>query len=100
MQKRVADAQASPEGRAEVLVMEGWEGTSNKHRTIARMPEGLTGLETLKQFEPEAYRIIMEYAERNASSLYRRVYAREKDKLTLSVEEWVAFKKAGGRQSW
>lgn len=84
------------------LVRDGWKGTSNRHRHIARLPEGKTGLEALRIVAPDDYRRIMENAERQAADTYRRIYAHahKGTQQTLDSAMWVAFKKAGGEASW
>lgn len=78
-----------------------WKGTSNRYRTIARLPEGKSGVEALKDAAPDQYRNIMREVERRAADTYRRMYAeREGNSLMITQEEWAAFKAAGGESSW
>jgi hypothetical protein len=87
---------------ARALVRDGWMSTSNKRRTIARLPEGKTGLEALRDVAPEAHDTIMSRAEQQAANGYRRIFASEGDgtRQTLDVSMWMAFKKAGGESSF
>jgi len=82
------------------LVRDGWKSTSNRYRNIARLPEGKTGLEALRDCAPEAYRHIMENAERQAADTYRRIFARGDTKQTLDQDMFQAFKRARGEASW
>lgn len=79
-----------------------WKGTSNKYRSVARLPEGMTGVEALKQYAPDEYRHTMARLEQQAADTFRRIYADRVDGChrELTVEEWQAFKAAGGEQSW
>lgn len=85
---------------ARVLVAEGYKQTSRKFRHVARLPRGKSGLEALKEADPEGYAHIMDNAERQAADTYRRIHARGPDKLSLTVEGFEAFRKAGGEPSW
>lgn len=78
-----------------------WFSISNRYRLIARLPEGKTGLEALKERAPESFEHIMQHAEQLAADEYRRTYARQHgDEVELSSEDYSAFRKAGGRSSW
>lgn len=87
---------------AEQLVRDGWQSTSNKYRVIARLPEGKTGLEAVREVDPIAYKRIMEHAERQAEAYYRRMLANTSagTQQTLDESMWRAFKKAGGEASF
>ena len=88
-------------GLAKDLIARGYKQVSRASQTIARLPEGETALEALKRSDPCAYRRIIEDAERLAADYYRRMLASEEGNTrTLSVEEFAAFKKAGGEASW
>jgi len=84
------------------LVRDGWKSTSNKHRVIARLPEGKTGLEALREVAPDDHKRIMENAERQAADTYRRLYANwgAGTSQILDSGTWSAFKRAGGQSSW
>ena len=87
---------------AERLVRDGWKSTSNKNRTIARLPKNRTGLEALSECAPNELRRIMEHAEQRAADVYRRMYATvaDKTKQELDFEMFRAFKHAGGESSF
>ena len=87
---------------AKSWIQQGYMSTSNKYRTISRLPEGETGLEALQRCAPSAYRNIMRVAEQRAADTYCRMgYAeREGNQMTLDREEFAAFKRAGGQSSW
>ncbi len=89
------------EAGAAALVRDGYKSTSNKYRNVARLPEGKTGLEALRDCAPEEYARIMEQAERQAADRYRRFNAAEHgDQETLTVDEFKAFRSAGGESSF
>lgn len=78
-----------------------WRGVSNKHRTVARLPEGMTGIEALKKYAPDEYDQLLEYIEQRAANTYRRIYAdKNGDVAILNQVEWDEFKNAGGESSF
>lgn len=83
------------------LVRDGYMQTSARFRCVARLPEGKTGLEALRDVAPNDYARIMGQAERNAADEFRRIYAERCGlQIQLGPEEFAAFKKAGGQTSW
>lgn len=76
----------------------GYRQLSRKHRIVARLPPGKTGLEALREADSEAYERVMRLAEESAAEDYRRFHARGEDRRELSIEEFAAFRKAGGRR--
>ena len=85
---------------AEELVRAGWQCMSNKYRIIARLPEGATGLEVLRERSPLKFREIMEHTELRAADVYRRMYApSEGNTQTLDFDMFEAFKRAR-KSSW
>jgi hypothetical protein len=85
----------------EELIAEGYQSTSNKYRTVARLPAGKNGIEALREIAPSEYHHIMERIEQECARTYRRLYAEKHgDQLELSIEEFQAFKRAGGKVSW
>ena len=78
------------------LVAEGWLQTSRSYRAVARLPEGKTGLETLKERNPRMYRNIMEQAERQAASTVLRTMTMPDERKELTIGEFAAFRKLGG----
>jgi hypothetical protein len=79
---------------AHELLAKGYQQISRKYRHVARLPEGKTGLQALMEVDPLLAKRMLDSAESYAKEHYLRVHA--KDKLTLSEEEFEAFKKAGG----
>lgn len=79
---------------AQSLIDQGYKSTSNKYRFVARLPEGMTGLEALKQVAPDYYEHMMRRIECEAVAQYLRAYS--KDYIVLTPEEFMAFKQLGG----
>lgn len=79
-----------------------WFSTSNKYRTIARLPEGMTASEAFEKFEPERLeQLLVENEQRFHSTLnynWLRMYAeRHGCSETLTPQEFKQFKANGGR---
>lgn len=86
---------------AEEMIAQGYKSTSNKYRTVARLPPGKTGIEALREVSPHEYRDIMRQLEQRCADRYRCIYAEKNgDQLELSPEEFTAFKRAGGESSF
>jgi len=80
---------------------EVWRRISTKSRIIARLPEGLTGLQALQRVSPETAQELLAQLEQRAANTYRRIYAmRDGNIRYLSPDQWLAFKAAGGQASW
>lgn len=96
------DEARDDEDIAAELVSDGWKAVSNKHRTIARLPQGKTGLEALQECAPDEFRRIMEQAEQRAADTYRRTYAMVDigTKQELDHDMLRAFKRVGGESSF
>lgn len=77
---------------------EVWHSTSNRYRTVARVPEGMTAIEALQEFAPEAYQELMERLESSAKYDWCRLHADKTSdcKQTLTEAEWHRFRRAGG----
>lgn len=79
----------------------GYRQVSRKHRTVAKLPAGETGLEALARRAPLAYAHLMQQMEQRAADTYRRIYAEsEGNWLELDSFDFEAFRKAGGGASW
>lgn len=79
------------------LVAEGWVQISRRHRMVARLPKGKTGLQALQERDLGAYKRLMERVEREAASTFLRVYSnREGERRELTLPEFAAFRKLGG----
>jgi hypothetical protein len=83
------------------LIDAGYESTSNKYRTVARLPPGKTALEALRDASPHDYAMIVARIEQQCASTYRRLYASHNGhQVELTIEEFREFKQAGGKVSW
>lgn len=84
------------------LIRDGWKSVSNKYHTIARLPFGKTGLETLQESAPDEFKRIMALAEQQAANTYLRMYATERAGTSQQLDSsmFQAFKRAGGEASW
>ena len=86
--------EAEAQRLAETYVAEGWEQTSNKYRSIARVPPGETALAALERVSPSEARHLRERLECLAADTYRRVYAqREGNQRDLDLRTFQAFKR-------
>lgn len=86
--------------KVEKLIRRGYKQTSSKYRTVACLPEGMTGLQALESYNPDAYKALMERTEQQAADTFRRVNATGLLQLELTEEEFTEFKKKGGEVSW
>lgn len=75
-----------------------WRSISSKYRTVARLPEGMTAVEALEKFYPDAHAELLRRLEIWARSEFLRMYASRHPSLTadLTPAEWQHFKKSGG----
>jgi hypothetical protein len=71
----------------------GYFQVSGRHRMIARLPLGMTGIEACKAQGKDFFN--PNWDESSATDQYLRCFA--KDTLTLSYEEWKQFKLQGGK---
>lgn len=77
------------------LVDEGYRQVSRKFRHVARLPDGMTGLEALRSVDPDLHDRMMQRMEEEAADHFRRVHASEQGLwLTLTTEEFDAFRRA------
>lgn len=90
---RLQAARRAYADRGRELVEAGYYQVSRKYGIVARLPAGLTGREALAQHWRGAERL----TEGGAGNLYLRVYAPPADQLTLAPAEFIAFRRAGGR---
>lgn len=82
------------------LAQEGWKQISRKHRMIARVPPGMTGMEALAMIDPEAVAQLRRLMEAEAADMVRR----RADKnpllrhchLELDINTFAAFRRHGG----
>ncbi len=81
------------------LVAQGYKQVSRKYRMVAGLPEGKTGLEALKEADPEKYADLMTRVEEMAADRYR-TYCADKNghRLTLTWEEFNEFLTLTGRK--
>ncbi len=67
--------------------------TSIKHRTVGKLPDGMTGIVALaKASKRRKWAELL--GERSAGDHFLRVYGTET--LTLDIETWIAYKRLGG----
>lgn len=82
------------------LAQEGWKQISRKHRMIARVPPGMTGMEALAMIDPEAVEQLKRLMESEAADMVRR----RADKnpllrhchLELDINSFASFRRHGG----
>jgi hypothetical protein len=89
---------STPEERARHLRDQGFMSVSNKFRTVARCPPGLSPLEAIRRKNPELAQQEQERFERHLRELYARMLADGEDHRILSDEEFLSFKRVG--QEW
>ena len=73
------------------LLAQGWRVISLRHRMIARLPEGTTGLEALRKVSPGLVAEWERRLEEKATETYLRCWAVGDCKRTLSEEEFAQF---------
>jgi hypothetical protein len=80
-----------------------WYSTSNKYRHIARVPEGMTAVEALKKYDPEAYQMIQERSENDARFQWLRCSVSRIEHIgcheTLTPQEYQVFRSEGGESA-
>lgn len=74
--------------RAWELLQAGYRQVSRKHRSIARLPTGMTGLQALATKNPAFAARLLADAEESATEHYLRVYA---PCIELSPAEFETF---------
>ena len=79
--KALAQNEAGPRGAAASLIVGGWYQVSRRWRTLARLPDGKTGIQALAEAaDGEVARDSRDWAkmlgERQAGDHFLRVYAR------------------------
>lgn len=72
------------------LIAQGYEQVSRKYRRLARLPLGMTGLEALRQADPELASHLERNLEETAKFMYLRIHA--KDFVVLTPEEFAAWR--------
>jgi hypothetical protein len=76
------------------LVAAGYMQTSHRYRHVGRVPPGKTAVDALADVSPSSARRLAAQYEQWARAELLRVYSSEQ--LTLSIEQFAAFRKAGG----
>jgi hypothetical protein len=71
-----------------------WFQVSGKYRTVAKLPDGMTGVEALIGVKYREDSWAENMGEGHAGDHYLRCYGKEKKEL--SREDWVDFKSRGG----
>lgn len=72
------------------LIRQGYQQISRKYRLVARLPEGKTGIEALRDVDPALISRWEENLERRAAEFFCRVYS--KDTLELSEVDFKEFR--------
>jgi hypothetical protein len=86
--------------KVDALIKTGYMQVSAKHRLVAKLPDGMTGLEACKRDMPQFYETVMDNAERLARSQWLRcANSAERYREKLTVEEFAEFKNKGGEVS-
>lgn len=87
--------------RVPSLIAQGYEQVSRKRRTIARLPEGKTGLEALAAVDPTHVANLRTSMENHAAEFFRRIYAEHAGlTVVLTEEEFSEFLHETGRKAW
>lgn len=76
--------------RVRNLIQQGYEQTSRKYRHLARLPEGMNGLDALRRLDPTLVSRWEENLEKMAADHYRRIYSKQ---VTLTIEEFTEYRK-------
>jgi hypothetical protein len=84
-----------PAERARELIDAGYMSTSNKFRTVNRVPAGMTALEALRIQGPAEAAQLERQIEQFARSILLRRY-NDDHEITLSAAQYQSFKRAGG----
>lgn len=104
------EVEAEEEAETRVFDPKIWKSISNKYRTVARLPEGMTGKQAMK-WAHEEYAKIFEYQnplneswdERMSEGHFLRVFTiypfAKHCQAELTQAEWRAFKQAGGQSA-
>lgn len=75
------------------LIDSGFQQISRKYRMLARVPEGMTGVEAMRRASPAFVANLEANMERMCADQYMRCYARADEKIELSIEEFTEFLK-------
>ncbi len=89
--------QAARERHAKALVAAGYRQISSKYRIVARLPEGKSGYEALRDADPDFAARLLANFQRDCEDQFLRVCASDKHKQTLDELTFTAFRAAGGR---
>ena len=75
-----------------------WFQVSRSHRSLARLPDGMTGIEALESISKDRPGWAAGMGEGNAGEHFMRVYGRDPElRAELTPEEFELFRKAGGK---
>lgn len=96
--KIVIDVNQDAIDRARRLIAEGWCQTSSKYRSVARLPEGKTGMEALCEANGTGMdEALYRWDEASAGDSYLRSNSVPiQDRMELDPATWQAYKKLGG----
>lgn len=87
--------QSDIQKKVQGLIDQGYMQVSHKYRSLAKLPEGMTGLEALAKFAPDFHKDLVRRMEAQARSQFLRVYSKE-ESIELTQEEFAVFKKLNG----
>lgn len=83
--------------RVDDLIAAGYQQVSRKHRLLARVPTGLTGLEALRTVDPFMADRMEKAVHDQAADYYRRVHSKEQVELTREeFEEYLTKTRGAG----
>ncbi len=89
--------QAARERLAKELVSAGYKQISSKYRIVARLPEGKSGYEALRDADPDFAGRLLANFQRDCEDQFLRVCANNSHRMTLDELTFAAFRAAGGR---
>lgn len=82
----------SPADYVRQLVAQGYKQVSSRYRIVARLPDGMTGIEALESVDASLAKHMRDTMNKQAAEQYLRVYAPLEQKVELTEEEWIAWR--------
>ncbi len=83
--------------KAEQLIKEGYYQISRKYRTLAKLPEGMTGKQALRSVTPiERHYWVDAMPESSAGDHYLSCHTTPEQRITLDIPTFIVFRKTGG----
>jgi hypothetical protein len=83
--------------RVDNIIASGFRQTSRKYRRLARVPQGKTPFEALKEVDPHYAEMLLERLNNWAENEYLRVHANGEDVVELSDDEFKEYLAKTGR---